>query len=482
MKKIISYFALGAALSMAVSCDEYDDRYSPEYASVVRLEQYGEYEMTAWTINDSEKFDIRVLRSGHNINTSTTATVRVMTDDEWTSYAATYGLKRYYKIPDDCFRFTDDAFDKAIIDFAPKQISGDVSVTIISSRLSSFSNSLPASETGEDNIICLPVVLETSNGSVLDAQSTLLLKVTSKDASLSISSTGFEKISCLSTSNPIIREYNVALSCDNPWGFSVQLENSAELIETYNAANGTRYTLMGASAVEVLDNEQWKPWADTQLDFPAGTTSKTVTVRISPANVGMMDAFALRVAQPTINIKTDESLLSNIIAVQVKPSTQRIKIPADNIKASTDDGKHTAKNLVDGKRNTYYTSNPEIHDGDPVYGSFVDITLPNPVRYFAFDYMSRFDYFGDGSGIPNEVDIYVSDDGATWEMCGNIRKMRSDFNNMSQTMTYGNFDAGREVKYIRWAVVRGGASGLVDHRENNTTAYWSATALYIFGK
>ncbi len=196
----------------------------------------------------------------------------------------------------------------------------------------------------------------------------------------------------------------------------------------------------------------------------------------------MMDAFAFRVAQPTINIKTDESLLSNIIAVQVKPSTQRIKIPADNIKASTDDGKHTAKNLVDGKRNTYYTSNPEIHDGDPVYGSFVDITLPNPVRYFAFDYMSRFDYFGDGSGIPNEVDIYVSDDGVTWEMCGNIRKMRSDFNNMSQTMTYGNFDAGKEVKYIRWAVVRGGASGLVDHRENNTTAYWSATALYIFGK
>lgn len=481
MNKIYSSLAIAACTVLFAACDNYDDRYTPEYASVVRLEQFGEKEITAWTINESESYDIEVLRSGHNISLPTQAIVRVMSDDEWSAYAATYGLTRYYKIPDDCFRFSEASFDRDIIEFAPKQLAGETSVTIFSGKLSSFSASLPQ-ENADDNVICLPIKLETSTGSVLSAQSILLLRVMSKDATLTLSSAGFEKIKCLATSAVIERDYTLELSCANPWGFTVKMENSADLLNAYNTQNSTRYTLMQGSAVEVLDGETWKPWTDMTLDFPVGTTEKTVKVRFSPANVGMMDAFALTVSEPSLNIKTDADKLSHIVAVQVKPSSQRIKVAAADISASTDDGKHTAKNLVDGKRNTYYSSTTEVHDGDPVYGSYVDIKLPSAVRYLAFDYMSRFDYFGDGSGIPNEVDIYVSTDGTAWEKCGEIKGMRRDFNNMSQTNTYGNFDAGKEVQYVRWAVIKGGATGQVDHRAAGTTANWSATALYVFGK
>ena len=485
MNKIYSFIAIAAAAAMITGCDNYDDRYTPEYASVVRLEQFGEHELTAWTINDSEIYKLNILRSGHNIGTATTATVRVMSDEEWKAYASTYGLGRYYKIPNDCFKFSESGSDMAVIDFAPNQISGETAVTILSGKLSSYSQTLPGSGDGmegDGNVICLPIKLESGNGSVLQAQSTLLLKVMSMDATLTLSTTGFEKIKCSPSSSPIVREYTINLSCENPWGFTVKLENNKELLDSYNSANDTRYTLMGASAIEILDNGTWKPWADSEIEFPIGSNTKTVSVRIDPAKVGMMDAMALCVSKPSLNLTTDVQKLSNIVAVQVKPSTQRIRISASDISASTDDGTHTAKNLVDGKRNSYYSSNPEPHDGDPVYGSYVDIKLPSPIRYFAFDYMSRFDFFGDGSGIPNEVDIYVSDDGNAWEKCGSITGMRRNFNNMSQTVTYGNFDAGKEIKYVRWAVIKGGASGLVDHRQPNTTAYWSASVLYIYGK
>lgn len=485
MNKIYSFLAVAATAAMITGCDNYDDRYTPEYASVVRFEQYGEQELTAWTINESEVYSINIQRSGHNIGTATKAIVRVMSDDEWNTYAATYGLGRYYKIPNDCFRFSESGTDREVIDFAPNQISGETAVTILSGKLSSFSQTLPSvGEEGidEGNIICLPVKLETDNGSVLQAQSILLLKVMSMDASLTLSTTGFEKIKCTTSSAPIVREYTIDLSCDNPWGFTVKLENSKELLDSYNASNDTRYTVMDASAIELLDNGVWKPWADSVIDFPVGSNSKTISVRLDPSKVGMMDALALCISEPSLNLTTDVQKLSNIVVVQVKPSTQRIRVSASDISASTDDGTHTAKNLVDGKRNTYYTSNPDLHDGDPVYGSYVDMVLPSPIRYFAFDYMSRFDYFGDGSGIPNEVDIYISTDGNVWEKCGQIKNMRRDFNNMSQTVTYGNFDAGKEIRYVRWAVVKGGASGLVDHRLPGTTAFWSASALYIYGK
>lgn len=482
MNKIYSFIATAAVAAALTACDNYDDRYTPEYASVVRLEQYGEHDIVAWTINDTEKYTINVLRSGHNINQVSTAILRVMTDDEWASYAATYGLGRYYKIPGDCFSFPGGESDCSKIVFEPKQIAGEAEVNLLSGKLSALSKTLPEAAPGEDNVFCLPILLETDNGSVLPAQNTLLLKVVSMNASLTLSSTGFEKVSCTSSSSPIVRDYVISLSCDNPWGFTVKLSNDAQLLEEYNAENNSRYTLIGSNALEVLDNETWKPWEDCVVNFPEGINSRAVTVRIDPSKVGLMDVLALRVSEPSLSIATDPAKLSSIFAVQVKPSTQRIKVAATDISSSTDDGTHTAKNLVDGKRNTYFTTNPDIHDGDPVYGSYVDMILPSPIRYFAFDYMSRFDYFGSGDGIPNEVDIYASTDGTNWEKCGEIKNMRREFTKMSQTETFGNFDAGKEVKYIRWAVIMGGASGHVDHREAATTAHWSATALYIYGK
>lgn len=471
---------------MLAGCDDYDDRYTAEYASVARLEIYGDQDMTAWTINDSETYDIKVLRSGHNISLPVVVTARVMTDDEWNHYAATYGLKRFHKIPDDCFTFVGSAArTSAEIPFAPEQFVGETSVELFCGKLNAFSQTLPPPEEEGDefaNIICLPVKIEADQGSVMATQNTLLLKIISKEASLNLSTTGFEAVSCLATSNPIVRNYTISLSCENPWGFTAHVANSQQVLDAYNSEHGTNYTLVQPGALEVLDGETWKDWADTDIQFPAGQNKVDISVRINPDKAGMMDAMALTVSNPSLNIKADPADLTHVVAVQVKPSNARLKVNTSDITASVEDSAHPAKNLYDGKRTTYFSSGEFEHDGDPVYGSYVDFKLPQQVRYFAFDFMSRYDYFGTGEGIPNEVHLYASTDGKTWEKAGEITNMRRDFNGKSQTVTYGNFDAGKNVTYIRWAVVRSGSAGELDLREAATTAHWDATALYIYGK
>ena len=486
MNKIFSSIALATCATMLTGCDDYQDRYTAEYASVARLEIYGEQDMTAWTINDSETYELKILRSGHDLSIPANITARVMTDTEWSDYANTYGLTRFYKIPDDCFTFAGNPNSNfATISFGPNQFVGETAVELFCGKLNSFSQTLPAPDGEGDefaNIICLPVKIEADNGSVMSSQNTLLLKIISKEASLYLSQSGFESVQCLSTSNPIVREYTISLSCDNPWGFTAHVANSRQALDNYNAVNGTRYTLMQPGALEVLDGETWRDWTDCEIEFPAGQKSVDLTLRIDPSKAGMMDALALTVENPSLNIKTDPAELTNILAVQVKPSNTRIRIAAGDVTASVEDSAHPAKNLVDGKSNNYFSSGEALHDGDPVYGSYVDFKLPQPARYFAFDYMSRFDYFGTGEGIPNEVDIYTSADGKSWEKTGEIKKMRRDFNGRRQTVTYGNFDAGKNISYIRWAVVLGGSAGDIDFREAQTTAHWDATALYIFAK
>ncbi len=486
MKKIFSSLPLVVCAALLASCDDYQDRYTPEYASVARLEVYGEQDMTAWTINDTEVYPIKVLRSGHDISIPVVVTARVMSDAEWTDYASTYGLKRFHKIPDDCFAFTgSDDRSSAAIAFEAQQFVGETSVELYCDRLHAFSETLPPPEAEGDeyaNIICLPLKIEADHGSVMALQNMLLLKIISKEASLTLSQTGFESINCLPTSNPIVRNYTISLSCDNPWGFTASISNSQQVLDAYNAEHGTRYSLVQPGTLEVLDGETWKDWTDCTIEFPKGQNSIDLSLRINPAKAGMMDALALTVENPSLNIKAESAALTDIVAIQVKPSNSRIKIAAGDVSANVEDSTHPAKNLVDGKRNTYFSSGESVHDGDAVYGSYVDFKLPQQIRYFAFDFMSRFDYFGSGEGIPNEVHIYVSTDGNSWEKVGGINGMRRDFNGVSQTVTYGNFDAGRNVSYIRWAVVRGGATGTLDLREPATTAHWDASALYIFGK
>lgn len=466
---------------MLSGCDDYDDRYVQEYASVVRIDNFGEQKVTVWSTDPQETYEIKVLRSGHNISQATNVTVRPMTNDEWTSYANTYGLQRYYRLPDNCFSMGDANNQGVTLNFDGAQIASEAALTLMSDNIGTYTATLPPpAHEGEEwaNVICLPITLESAESSVYKAQNVSLLLIDYKQPTLELSTTGFTKVACTSSHDAYVQDYTLTLPGENKWGFTVKVKNDKNLLDSYNQENETQYTLMQPGALEINTGEVWEPWTDQTFEFPVGTNSVSFKTRVTPSKVGMVDAFALNVTDPSIAIKLDPKNTSSIFAIAVKPSNIRLKPTATH---SDYDGSHPASNLVDGKITTYFQSQTTAHDGDPVYGSYVDFKMPKSIQYFSIDFLSRTTGFKSES-VPDEVNIYVSTDGANWTLCSKIKNMQKEVTKGNMTVNYGNYDAGQPINYIRWAVVMGGANGALDFRAKNTTANWSATSINIYGK
>ncbi|MDE7444078.1 MAG: DUF1735 domain-containing protein [Muribaculaceae bacterium] len=482
MNKILSILAIMAGASMLTGCDDYSERYEADYASVMRLAAYGEQKVTVWSTDMQQPYEVKVLRSGYDIASPTNVSLKVMSDDEWTSYANTYGIQRYYKLPDDCFRFDDAQENDAVtLDFKANQISMKTTLSLISAKVGAYSKTLPPPiHEGSEwaNVICLPMILDSDDSSIYGEQKVLLLLVNYQQPTLELSSTGFSKVVCTTSQEPYVFNYTLTLPGENKWGFTVKVKNDAELLNQYNQANETNYTLMQPGALEVYADGVWEDWSDQTLEFPVGINAVSFRVRVNPAKVGLMDAMALNVTDPSMDIKLESEDVTSIFAIAVKPSGVRLKATATH---SDYDGSHPASNLVDGRTDTYYQSQMTAHDGDPVYGSYVDFKLPKAIQYFSIDYVSRVSGFRQES-VPNEVDIYVSANGTDWTLCSKIKNLQKDVIKSSQTVNYGNYNAGSQINYIRWAVVKGGVNGEEDLRGQNITTNWTATSINIYGK
>ena len=117
MNKLFLYILTFAVAVLSAGCDNYDNFYDDQYASVVRLSIFGENVFSIPASEPETVIDFDVLRSGYDIDRDATAVVRVMTDEEWQKYAATYGVQRYYKVPADCFKLGENGEVK--MSFAP---------------------------------------------------------------------------------------------------------------------------------------------------------------------------------------------------------------------------------------------------------------------------------------------------------------------------------------------------------------------------
>lgn len=178
MNKIFLYIVTFAAAVLSVGCDNYDDYYSEEYASVVRLSLFNESTVSVPASEAETVVDFDVLRSGYDINRDATAVVRVMTDEEWQKYASTYGVQRYYKVPADCFSLGENG--KLTLTFKPEEFSLEVNIKVFSDKLGAYSETLPPPlNEGKEwaNVIVLPVILEAVTGSVYSEQKNLILRL-----------------------------------------------------------------------------------------------------------------------------------------------------------------------------------------------------------------------------------------------------------------------------------------------------------------
>lgn len=180
MNKILSMITIAASAAMLTGCDEYDDLYPAEYSSVVRLEKDGEQNALV-SPKTGGRYDIKLLRGGNNVAEATKTEMRVMTDEEWSTYATNYGMTSYNRIPQGSFTLGEgDAKDACTVDFAGNEAMKMLAVNFDGAKIAAYEEQLAAKlgEDDDDPIICLPLTIGSlSTGSAHESKTKLVIKI-----------------------------------------------------------------------------------------------------------------------------------------------------------------------------------------------------------------------------------------------------------------------------------------------------------------
>lgn len=138
----------------------------------------------------------------------------------------------------------------------------------------------------------------------------------------------------------------------------------------------------------------------------------------------------------------------------------QVELSVDNVTASDpDQTEGPLADLFDGLTSTYYHSDWHSADRhDPVYGSYLDITLPEAASTVAFDMWLREMENRDYSGFPDAIDLYYSNDGKTWERFAEIKSIVKDYfmtdgyGITNSSARLGTYTAPEKFTHLRFAV------------------------------
>ena len=114
--------------------------------------------------------------------------------------------------------------------------------------------------------------------------------------------------------------------------------------------------------------------------------------------------------------------------------------------------------------------------GDPAYGYYIDIALPEPLSAVVFRYATR----ANPNAVPAEILIGASSDGATWTELGRVS---SDLpTGALEWATLPAFSHTHSFTHVRFGVVRsaGSAGGLLTDQAGTTTCV-SLSELELYG-
>lgn len=158
---------------------------------------------------------------------------------------------------------------------------------------------------------------------------------------------------------------------------------------------------------------------------------------------------------------------------EIPEGMTEVKLSTDNVTASDPDPEEgPLADLFDGSTATHYHSDWHSYLGhDPKYGSYLDITLPEAVTSIALDMHLRMGENLDHTGVPDYVDLYISNDGETWEPMTQIAEASTKFNFDNKNwipvpehtgVRFGSYTASHSFKYLRFAVTRSRKGSLTD--------------------
>ena len=471
MKKILKYLVPAAlALVAAAACEDHRNDHMEEFQTMVYFRNGGEQDLTLYRTGENGRYAIPVCKSGRNLEGITSAIILPFDASQMTVYNITYETD-FTLIPAGCYKFVDAEGQplpdqsKVTLDFGAKDAYQVVYLDVNTNAVSALQ------ELNPDTQYVMAFEL-FSGGKVSNEINCIVLNPAVEIPRLSLLSPGVE-VHQYTGASQMSETYRNTVSLnmeENKWDFTCTLEvMDADWLEEYNNANNTSYELLP---------EELYSLPETEIQFAKGTTEVPFDVTITREGMQMLREYALPVrivACSKDEFKIEEG--SDVYLLNVRLDPDQITLTEDMISVShnqSGDG-NGAPALVDGDITTYWHSPwSAAHDGDPTYGVYVDIKLNTPLKAIVLRYCTRSQ---NGNGIPREVVIGVSNDGAEWTALDDLATDEMQTAGTANWVTLPPVSHTSTFKYVRLGIV---VSAAGDLRGNNSN-WTSLSELELFG-
>lgn len=257
MKKLYIASALLSLVLGAASCSQEYNLYNDETASVVMLKVNGEQKMNVYSTDDLCVYTVRVLKGGHDRENGSSATVRVMTNEEFAAYCKASG-KPYKAIPAECFSFNEDgsASTAATLTFAGDEIYKAANVYFKTAEFKKWIDAFNAPGGGavEDGVTyspVLPIIIESADASISEDNDQLFLVPQYVQPTIKFDDGG--GLQQLERKGDTFT-CPLSLPVDNRWDIEVEVAMDADYVAEYNKANKTSFTCVSPDAITGLQS------------------------------------------------------------------------------------------------------------------------------------------------------------------------------------------------------------------------------------
>ncbi len=319
MKKIIIASGLLALLGGATSCDKYDI-YPEQYGDVMMIKNAGEKEVTVYATDDAAEYGITVMKGGFDPADLSTASLRIMTEDDFAAYKEKfYGDPNFagldYLKPE-FYTFVDAAGNEAengeiVHEFTSAEDRYFTANILLNAQaISDWRLEMESTDEGVLELnakkFVIPVGLYSDTDSVNADGFYVMLEpiVTDPVLTVSVEHNGYDLTEVSRTKlvdDEAFRKTNLEpevyleIPCKNKYGFSVLFSSKASLVSDFNKAN-TNVQLTDIKNPKD-EPESWKYELGTEVDgemqdqivFAPGVTKVRLPLTINTAQIDEND-------------------------------------------------------------------------------------------------------------------------------------------------------------------------------------------------
>lgn len=455
MRKHIFYFMLAAvALFTQSACEDGKDEFLSDYSTILYFRDSGRIDMTLYKTGEKATAQLSVAKAGSELGAVTGVDVNVWSEAALEAYNAENGTN-YRMLPSGCYEVS-----ASHLDFASSDLYKPLTVSVSPEAAEGYLDG--------SSIYVIPLELQNSPDSINREKSQVFLSV----REVLVPSIGFETPGFLlggdvtGDAGTTVVTQTVVMPIDNLWNFDCHIEVDKEVLAQYNAENADVIGLLpeGAYSLEVSP-------------FTAGSNKAKLTVTIDNSKLAWgRQALPLRITGASNeNFEVDGAMATCLVGVNrtlPRSELEQIAMTADRMSsnATADYDGAGLPGLVDGDLNTFWHGDYAYGQNDPVYGQYIDFSLPAAIQHFAYDFWTR---SSNANGAPVVTDLYVSNDGQTWTKLATVN---TSFSTGGEEYNSGTFSSAAPFTYLRFAVVQSKAGNC------RTGSYWNGAEMKLYGR